>query len=163
MPTHVAPTEGVSLVASEAQVAAWNLLVEKYGARLPYYTYHPKPAKITDVWVEWTTGLNGCLSGRELEEGWGPAWRRNVKTVKTERSRRLKIINLIEKLAAKRNWNLELALRFIRDRYEEGRAPGGQRLFPTVRSFIDYLQKQPKEGELSATDRILFESNSYTG
>jgi hypothetical protein len=179
-PHIVLPPAGVCLTPSEVQVAAWKAMAEKYGeARLrrhqwewidsgvkantyrPYYQYQDL-AKISDVWSEWVTGLNGHLSTRELEEGWGPKWRRDVNGLKTESSRRKKAVNLITQLAAKRNWTVDLALRFIHDRYELARKPNNQLRFPTVRSFFDYLQKKPDNGELAAVDEILFQSDSYT-
>ncbi|KAJ7262841.1 hypothetical protein C8J57DRAFT_1513088 [Mycena rebaudengoi] len=162
-PHLVLPPAGVCLTPSEVQVAAWKAMAEKYGeGRLrrhqgewinsgvkantyrPYYQYQDL-AKISDVWSEWVTGLNGHLSTRELEEG-----------------RRKKAVNLITQLAAKRNWTVDLALRFIHDRYELARKPNNQLRFPTVRSFFDYLQKKPDNGALAAVDEILFQSDSYT-
>jgi hypothetical protein len=97
-----------------------------------------------------------------LEEEWGPAWRRNHKPKKTERSRRKKVVYLIGKLANKRNWTVDLALRFIQERYELAKTPSGQRAFPTPRSFCDYLQKQPKDGGMKGEEQVMLESNSYT-
>ncbi|KAK7043502.1 hypothetical protein R3P38DRAFT_3259576 [Favolaschia claudopus] len=175
-------SENVPLATSEAQIAAWQALAHRFGdarlrahqwewltsgpkpnSYLPYYSYQPVP-KISDIWTEWTTGLNGFLSTRELEETFTrPSWRRDVGSVKTERSRRKLVVDLITKLSEKPNWNVELALRFIRDRFELGRDPLGKPLFKTVRAFCDYLGKKPKTaGEMTATEKILFESSSYT-
>ncbi|KAK7024129.1 hypothetical protein R3P38DRAFT_3270510 [Favolaschia claudopus] len=161
--------------------AAWQALVQKFGdirlrnhqwewltagpkpnSYLPYYTYQPV-SKISDIWVEWTTGLNGFLSTRELEEAFSrPSWRRDVSSVKTERSRRKLVVDLITNLSEKRNWNIDLALRFIRDRYELARDASGKPLFKTVRAFCDFLGKKPKNaGEMKATEKIMVESNSY--
>ncbi|KAK7008468.1 hypothetical protein R3P38DRAFT_3210716 [Favolaschia claudopus] len=173
---------GPSQASSEAQVAAWQALVQKFGdtrlrnhqwewltagpkpnSYLPYYTYQPV-SKISDIWVEWTTGLNGFLSTRELEEAFSrPSWRRDVGSVKTERSRRKLVVDLITNLSEKRNWNIDLALRFIRDRYELAQDASGKPVFRTVRAFCDFLGKKPKNaGEMKATEKILFESSSFT-
>jgi hypothetical protein len=66
------------------------------------------------------------------------------------------------KLSQKRNWTVELALRFVRDRYELGRMPDGQPRFSTVRGFCDYMQKKPKNGGMKGEDEVLMESSSYT-
>jgi hypothetical protein len=39
---------------------------------------------ISKVWTEWSSGLNGHLPVRELEDRWGPRWRRNVPSQRTE-------------------------------------------------------------------------------
>lgn len=159
----------------------WQKLVNKYGdARLrrhqwewvtkgprantwlPYYQYQTVN-KITDVWTEWVTGLNGHLSTRELEEEWGPAWCRNKGAVKTPRSRRKKVVDLIIRLSGKRNWTTDLALRFIRDHCELGRDVNGKLRFANPRDFFEYLQKKPTAGSRTGADELFFESNSYTG
>ncbi|KAJ6540767.1 hypothetical protein B0H19DRAFT_1078165 [Mycena capillaripes] len=109
-----APLTGDSLTPSDVQLAAWKTLADKYGDErlrrhqwewltsgpkpntyLPYYQYQPV-SKITDVWTEWTIGVNGFLPTRELDEGWGdrPCWRRNKGPAKNEASRRKKVVDL---------------------------------------------------------------------
>jgi hypothetical protein len=139
----------------------WLSSGSKANSYLPYYEYQPA-SRITDIWEEWTTGLNGFLSTRELEEGWGPSWRRNQRPLKTERSRRKKVVDLILKLESKRNWTTDLALRFTRERYEMARDSNGKLLYPTARSFADYLQKKAEAGKLNGWAEVLFESNSYS-
>ncbi|KAK7049044.1 hypothetical protein R3P38DRAFT_3620573 [Favolaschia claudopus] len=179
-PTTPISVAGESQASSEARVAAWQALVHRFGdarlrnhqwewltagpkpnSYLPYYTYQPVP-KITDIWTEWTIGLNGFLSTRELEETFSrPSWRRDVGSVKTERSRRKLVVDLVIKLSEKSNWNVDLALQFVRDRYELARDPSGKPLFKTVRAFCDFLGKKPKiAGEMTATEKILFESKN---
>ena len=68
---------------------------------------------------------------------WGAKWKRNISGVKTEAGRRKKVVDLIEKLAAKPNWTTNLALRFIRDRYDGKYTPHG---------FCDYLQSNKGAG-----------------
>ncbi|KAK7053857.1 hypothetical protein R3P38DRAFT_2501304 [Favolaschia claudopus] len=113
----------------QLQIAAWKALAQKFGnarlrthqwewltsgpkpnSYLPYYTYH-LVSKISDIWTEWTTGLNGSLSTWELEETFSrPSWRRDVGSVKTEHSRRKLVVDLITKHFEKPNWNVDLAL-----------------------------------------------------
>jgi hypothetical protein len=83
---------------------------------LPFYTYR-KGISIREIWEEWADGLDGHLSVRQLTEGWGARWRRNVQGQKTEASRRKHITELITKLSQKPNWTTALALRFLEDEY----------------------------------------------
>jgi len=103
------------------------------------------------VWTEWSEGLEGHLSVRELNEGWGAKWKRNVAGQKTEAAWRKKVVELVEKLVAKHLWDTALALRFLCDRYAPPK-------FATSHAFCDYLQKQGGAGLLT----VLAESNSYT-
>lgn len=54
---------------------------------------------------------------QELAERWGAKWWRNEGSLKTEGGRCAKVITLIQELAAKPNWNMPLALRFIKEKY----------------------------------------------
>ncbi|KAJ7275891.1 hypothetical protein C8J57DRAFT_1590123 [Mycena rebaudengoi] len=146
VPVTHSPAKGSSLIPTTAiHVAAWKKMVAKYGyTYLPFHEY--QLAKITNIWTEWVSGLNGYLSTRELEEGCGPTWRRNQKGLKTDCSRRKKVADLITQLAAKRNWTVDLTLRFIRDQYELARKPDNVFCFPTARSFCDFLQKKRGDG-----------------
>ncbi|KAJ7448120.1 hypothetical protein FB451DRAFT_1187869 [Mycena latifolia] len=147
------------------QLASWDRLAAKFdetrlrthqwewitsgkdaNSYLPYYTFQPS-SKVTAIWDEWASGLNGFLAVRDLEETWGAKWRRNNTTQKTEMGRRKKVIQLVEKLAAKPNWGLALALRFM-EKFDGKWAP---------RKFYEHLQA----GALSATDEILVQSSFY--
>ncbi|KAJ7749846.1 hypothetical protein DFH07DRAFT_961631 [Mycena maculata] len=157
-PSSSTPSASQPASSSVEQTAAWNLLslrytdarlrrhtwdwIEAMNSFLPKYDFQPVK-KITDIWTEWATGLNGFLSIRELEEGWNSRWKRDSRKIKSEWSRRSKVIKLIEGLQKKPNWNLELALRFIRETYEMDRQ------FNTVRKFCDYIQSS-KTGGLDA-------------
>jgi hypothetical protein len=101
------------------------------GTWLPYYRYLPVHS-ITDVWTEWSSGLDGHLPVRELEEQWGPKWRRNVPSQRTENGRRKKIVELVASLSNQRRWGIALALRFLRETYEPTHKP---------RAFTNYLTK----------------------
>lgn len=93
---------------------------------------------ICEIWEEWSIGLNGFLSTRELEEGWGAKWRRNNSGLKTENGRRKKVVQLVNELSQKQGWSTLLALRFLRDRYEGS--------FKTPRKFCDFLQAKGNVG-----------------
>jgi hypothetical protein len=136
-----------SLAPSEVDIKAqkWALMVAKYGDAhlrkhlwdfvdneyLPHYNFRPL-TRIADIWAEWTDGIEGYLSVRQLDEGWGARWRRNVGAKKTEYGRRKKIVDLVVWLVAnKPRWDTDLALRFLADKF--------QPRFKTARSFSDYL------------------------
>lgn len=137
----------------------------KYGSRklaeewLPIYTLPSVGSlSLSEIWEEWTSGLNGCLSVRELEENWAARWRRDVSGQKTEMSRRRLIIQkIIEPLSKKTNWNIQLTLRYLHDRYPiPSSSPSYLR---TTRSFIDYLQNKTT-GPL-AVESILMGASTY--
>ena len=80
------------------QQKAWQVLVQIHGEPqlwqhpawdwtgdnwLSCYNFQPV-TQISDIWDEWSTGLNSFLSTREFEEGWGAKWRRNNPGLKTE-------------------------------------------------------------------------------
>lgn len=105
--------------------------------------------------MEHTHGMDGQLSIRELNTVWEARWKRNEQRIKSEGSRRGKVINLIDTLARKPNWNPSLALRFLTERY-----PIPSKSAPhlkTTRAFIDGLQKAG--GNLMS--QILDASNHY--
>ncbi|KAK7056117.1 hypothetical protein R3P38DRAFT_1377096 [Favolaschia claudopus] len=146
-----------------AQISAWNVLalkysdqrlrrhqwdwVEKTSSFLPRYTF-PRVLKITDIWTEWIEGIGGFLSVRDMNDTWAARWRTGTQTLKNEYGRRKKVIDLINRLAEKPNWNIELALRFIREVYEQD-----TKTFPTVRSFCDYLQSTKRNASVDILDR----------
>jgi hypothetical protein len=74
------------------------------------------------------------------------------ETLKNEYGRHKKVINLIEALAKKPNWHLQLVLCFIREIYETDTK------YPTVRRFCDNLQST-KSG---LHDAILARSCTFT-
>ncbi|KAN0080020.1 hypothetical protein V8E55_009586 [Tylopilus felleus] len=151
VPQPLAPVPESSPKSAPLDVCSevWSALTEHYGRShldahewewrdsdwLPHYRYQPVHA-ITELWTEHTEGLGGHLSTRELTERWGAKWRRNEGSLKTEGGRRAKVITLIQELAAKPNWNVPLALRFIKEKYE-----GNAAYLNRVRAFCDYLQK----------------------
>ncbi|KAF7369757.1 hypothetical protein MVEN_00307500 [Mycena venus] len=181
LPASAPPPVGASLTPSETQTAAWQRMAEKYSdsrlrrhqwewitsgpkanTYMPYYQYQPL-SKVTDIWTEYTDGLNGHLSTRDLDEGWSrPSWRRKVHTLKTEACRRKKVVDLINKLREKRNWTVDLALRFVEECHETGHDEDGKPLRSTVRLFMDYVGKRAATGKTSNFDKLLLQSNSYT-
>jgi len=92
--------------------------------------------------LEWTEGIGGFLSMRELTEGWSAKWRRNNGGQRTECGRRKKVIDLVNTLAAKPNWDIRLALRFLTEKYELKYAP---------RKFCDWLKPETVQSILVAS------------
>lgn len=137
-----------------AQLAKWKALTTKYGeARvyrhtwdwdqgdfLPVYVYQPAN-QLTDYWTEWTEGIGGYLSTRELTEGWGAKWRRNNGGMRTECGRRKRVTDLVIALAARPNWDVRLALRFLKEKYEVSYSP---------RKFSDWLKPDNVQAVLTA-------------
>ncbi|TFY73390.1 hypothetical protein EWM64_g10622, partial [Hericium alpestre] len=103
---------------------------------------------ITDIWSEYTVGLNGFLPVRELEENWGPKWRGNVPKVKTAWGRRKKVIDLVTELSKKPRWDVDLALRFLEAVYGRNYTAG---------TFCAYLQKK----DAGAHEAVMERSNAY--
>jgi hypothetical protein len=151
------------VLGTEAQRLAWTALVTRFGEAkiqnhnpewidglqtwLPHYQFQAI-SKITDIWTEYNEGLNGFLAVRELNAVWGPKWKRNEGQIKTEAARRNKVVELIEQLMKKPRWNMQLALRFIRNRYEERMTP---------RAFCVHLQTKGGAG----LQQVMMDSESY--
>ncbi|KAJ3502645.1 hypothetical protein NLJ89_g8791 [Agrocybe chaxingu] len=115
---------------------------------LPIYAYKAN-ASISEIWEEYTNGLDGHLSIQQLCNGWDARWRRNQSGLKTEAARRKQVTNLIEALSRRPNWNVSLALRFLKEKY-----PIPSSSIPylySTRSFITHLQNK-KTGAQSLND-----------
>ena len=141
-------------------MAIWNRLIAKFGIDklnrhewewregknwVPHYTYQPV-LSITDVWKEWTEGLNGYLSVRQLNEEWGAKWRRNAPPVKVENTRRKRIVDLMNSLGTKQGWNPSLVQKFLTEHY--GKAY-------TAHTFSDYLSKaENKKAVMEAAKKV---------
>jgi len=88
---------------------------------------------LEDVWPEWACGLNGFLLVCVLQEKFcKPAWHRSVHSVLTEAGWHQKVVVLIERLAAKPQWNVSTALDFLIRSYGATY---------TLRSFAKFLEK----------------------
>ena len=145
-PTPQQPPKYQGQPMTPAQLTKWNYLTGKYGEGrvhkhswewihgdfLPVYVYQSVNV-ITDYWTEWTEGMGGYLSTRELTEAWGAKWRRNNGGQRTECGRRKKVIDLVMELSTRSGWNVQLALRFLTDKYGE---------LYTPRKFCDWLKPE---------------------
>ena len=151
-----APAHG--LPAEDPRTLKWNQISNKIvqdklarhqwewlgGNWVPHYTYQTVYT-IMDVWTEWAEGLNGYISVRELTEIWGVKWRRNIAYLKTENTRRRKIVDLINTLSGKQGWNLNMTQKFLSEQYDSKY---------TARTFSEYMKKEENKAavmELAAT------------
>lgn len=160
-PGATSPTLSVT-VDKQAQAAHWALLTAKFEeTRLrrhnwAYKANNPNPiplydwcslTKISDIWTEWSTGINGYLPVRLLEEGWGAKWRPG-HAQGTERCRCMCVIRLVDRLAAKPGWGHDKTLRFSGETYNS---------YYTPRRFMDYVQKNGGAG----AEQVFVTSRSY--
>ncbi|KAN0141920.1 hypothetical protein V8E53_000382 [Lactarius tabidus] len=150
-----------------AQLAKWNSLTMKYGEVcvyrhtwdwvqgdfLPVYLYQSAD-QLTDYWTEWTEGIGGYLSTRELTEGLGAKWQQNNGGQQTECGRRKRVIDLVIALSDKPNWDVCLALRFLKEKYEGLYSP---------RKFCDWLKPENVQAVLAAAGKYCHQSylNAY--
>lgn len=149
-PAQPAVSRNATDVLMAAKQLKWTALLEQFGAThvnnhdwdwedgdfLPRYEYQ-SVSRITDIWVEWASGLNGFIPVRDLTEKWGPKWRRNLPRKKTESARRKAVVDLINELVKKTRWEVPLALRYLQERYEPLYKP---------RPFCEYLTKDNRAG-----------------
>ncbi|TFY74089.1 hypothetical protein EWM64_g9923 [Hericium alpestre] len=100
---------------------------------------------VSDIWIEYSIGLNGFLPVHELEENWGPKWRMNISGIKTEWSCRKPVIAIITELVDKPRWSIDLTLRFLQTAYKSYSARG----------FYEYIKKAKNRRE------VIERSNSF--
>lgn len=128
----------------------WDTKYEEWLPRFARFWSPPGNKKLTieDVWRENKFGIEGHFSVQELNARWDARWRRNLKPIKTEYSRRNKVILLLEKLCAKPNWNTEIAFRFLHEKFP------AQAI--SARTLADFLIPQEK-----VMNNILEAASSY--
>lgn len=108
----------------------------KGGELRPTYDFQ-EASTIRDVWNEWSEGLNGYLPVRVLTEVWATKWRSGSDSKRTAFSRRKKIIDIVEKLAHKPRWSVDMALRFLEKTYGK----------LSAQQFIKFLSSAKEAGE----------------
>ncbi len=158
----VSALSAVATAASDndRKLAQWKVLTDKFDEvrmrkhewqydtdYIPFYCFQ-KVTGICEIWTEWSTGLNGFLPVRNLNEGWGARWRRGNRGQGTENCRRACFVELVERLMAKPGWSLVLVMRFLCERYEGKTTP---------RKFCDYIQKNNGAG----LQEVLQAASSY--
>ncbi|KAJ7720340.1 hypothetical protein B0H16DRAFT_1793545 [Mycena metata] len=115
--------------------------VWKNGDWIPQYKYATNAKAIWDYWVEWKEGMNGFIAVEELTTVWGAKWRGNIGGLKSENTRRMKVVNLILELSKKSNWNTNLVRRFITEKYASHFA---------ARAFVEYLKPANRAAVIAA-------------
>lgn len=127
------------------------------------------------VWQDFKHGIDGRFSLDEVEDHWKVRWRVGNSSIKSELSRRRKVINLIESLVAldKNLWNHEHVFQFLQEFYPFHSKPRPdvkdspqckfhktpcQKHFSNLRAFIGYLQ----EDDSKNIDTIMTLAKSYT-
>ncbi|KZV95541.1 hypothetical protein EXIGLDRAFT_707083 [Exidia glandulosa HHB12029] len=119
-----------------------NRWLRHTGVLIPDYKF-PTSGSVRDCWQEWSVGLHGDFSLRELDAYFGSAWRKNDGKKKTPYGKRKVVAEFIEKLVNQcPNWTPELALRFIESQYPKF----------TARTFHDWTQKPPQHAEVLQHD-----------
>ena len=98
---------------------------------------------IEEIWKEYQFGMDGHLSISQLNLGWNARWKRDIQGIKTEYSRRMKIVNLIQGLTdpkAKLLRHADAALHFLIQTYPIPTSATSH--LKTTRTFIEWLQKE---------------------
>ncbi|KAJ6558625.1 hypothetical protein DFH09DRAFT_1084138 [Mycena vulgaris] len=127
MPFTPAPDPDLVL-DSNVPNAKWEMLCRKFstsqlaahkwswtaGDWLPTYE-HPPISQIMAVWNEWVRGVEGCIPIEMLTRTWGGSWKHNIGKVKTESSRHMKIVTLVQELAARPRWSDDFLGDFLLD------------------------------------------------
>lgn len=153
-PSRSEPVIDPTLISSDPRSEKWAQLTAKYGHTkldahewewrgndwLPVYRYQPVGV-ITDLWTEHVDGLNHHLSTHELKDRWDAKWQQNEGGLKTEGGQHAKVVVLIKQLSSRVNWNVPLALRFLKEKDEADPA-----YLNKVRAFCNYLQKDKGAG-----------------
>ncbi|KJA13263.1 hypothetical protein HYPSUDRAFT_59993 [Hypholoma sublateritium FD-334 SS-4] len=122
---------------------------EKTSTWLPKFSFwKPKSNVLTvdNIWREDRFGIDGLFSIQELNAQWDARWKRNNHSIKQEAYWRKKVVNIIDTLSRKPNWNGTIAFRFLHDVYKTQMKTG--------RTFSDYLTR-------ATTAQIIEASGSY--
>jgi hypothetical protein len=143
---------------NENKAAQWKALTGKFDETrmrkhdwqyntdyMPFYHFQ-SVSQICDIWTEWSTGLNGYLPMSNLNEGWGARWWRGNCAQGTENCCHVRLVELINKLAAKPGWDVRLALRFLQEKYEGTTTP---------HKLCDYIQANNGAGLQAALQASL--------
>lgn len=111
---------------AQLQSHAW--IYNNSGHWCPQYHF-PNPATHSNLWIEYTQGVDGCLPTRTLEETWATSWRQKHAT---EWHRRKRVIGLFETISKRRLWQMHQVFRFLDDKLN---------MYRTPRSLYTYLGK----------------------
>ncbi|KAJ3495160.1 hypothetical protein NMY22_g19973 [Coprinellus aureogranulatus] len=107
---------------------------------------------IPDIWREWTIGIGHRFSIQELVQEWQALWKRDKNAIKSQWTRRYKLITLIEDLIKQnKGWSPDDAMEFLNTDYPlspENKDPH----FRSSRSFADWMKgDKERDGVLNAS------------
>ncbi|KAF6764548.1 hypothetical protein DFP72DRAFT_775784, partial [Ephemerocybe angulata] len=68
---------------------------------------------LADIWNEYSVGIGHKFSIIQLNEHWGARWKRDIRSIESEFTRRMKIVKLIESLMKQNGWSSDCALEFL--------------------------------------------------
>ncbi|KAF5310463.1 hypothetical protein D9611_012258 [Ephemerocybe angulata] len=106
---------------------------------------------LADVWKEYSEGIGHRFSILQLNEQWGARWKRDVRSIKSEFTRRMKIVRLIEGLMKQNEWSCDYALEFLSSEYPIAAGPGSPSHLRSSRSFSDWLKDSTSNAVLAAS------------
>jgi len=121
----------------------WNAKLDEW---LPLYDFWKPsagvPPTVDQIWEEYTEGIDNpkSLSILELTANWGGHWKRNIQKIKTESSKRKKIVDLVQALSNRPEWDAAKALKFLREKYPIPTSSSSQPFLKNISAFIAYLQ-----------------------
>ncbi|KAJ7712581.1 hypothetical protein B0H16DRAFT_1743980 [Mycena metata] len=110
---------------------------------VPQYKDATNAKAIWDYWVEWREGMNGFIAVEELTTIWEAKWRRNIGGLKSENTRRMKVVNLILEPDKTPNWNINLVRRFITEKYAS---------YFAARAFVEFLKPVNRAAVIAAAN-----------
>jgi len=121
----------------------WNAKLDEW---LPIYDFwRPSPGvppTIDKVWEEHTEGIGNpkSLSILELTANWSGRWKRNIQKIKTESSKRKKVIDLVQALSTQPGWDSTKALAFLQEKYPIPSSSPTHPFLKNISAFIAHLQ-----------------------
>ena len=121
----------------------WNMKLDEW---LPLYDFwKPSPGvppTVDQIWEEYTKGMGSpkSFSILELTANWGGRWKRNIQKIKTESSKRKKIVDLVQALSMQPSWDSTKALAFLQEKYPIPSSSSSQPFLKNISAFIAHLQ-----------------------
>jgi hypothetical protein len=126
--------ESDTKAAGERRLRSRKRMLDHYGSKLngidlvwmkykrkcswvPRYVF--SPASVEQIWQEYHYGLNGRISIKELDKAFNGKWIMRRPSIKTEKWRRMRIVNYIDHLAAHENKSALEILKNINRKYGE--------------------------------------------
>jgi len=121
----------------------WNAKRDEW---LPFYDFwRPSPGvppTVDQIWAEYMEGIGNpkSFSILELTANWGGRWKRNIQKIKTESSKRKKVIDLVQALLIQPEWDSTKALVFLREKYPIPSSSSSHPFLKNISAFIAHLQ-----------------------